>query len=430
MLKTTLPSQSGLRIFEMLLVLSLGLCSFNGKAMGLAWLLLILAGLWSGVSSLRSGRQLHAPACAQIWLGVTLTVLLLKTVPMLYWSDPWAERHGELRLFLGAMGIYLLVSTKLIYRRQWIPNMAYALTCSSLLGLVWVSLYGRDQVFTHPIPWAGGMAMVSAWLLALGLKSNFSLGSRRVWLSGGLFAMLAVLSSRSRGAFGIVMWWVLVCGHHLWCHRKRQTGPSTWRNTGQQVRSLLIGAAVLAATCWALSYTPVLQRPIQAVHEAIEQIAVSKASPAAGSNSSVGSRIYMWQKGGLAIQASPWWGYGHDGRKQLLREWADEADSTEIKQLGHVHNEYLNQLIDHGVWGLASQVILLLGLGWICWRLAQAQEITAALALSGVTFVHLTASFFNVNFAHNFYTASLSTLIGLCLWVTNLDKTETSSHND
>lgn len=409
-----------LKTSEFLFILSLALSSLSSYAMGLVWLLLVLVGLLASVYALRSGQGLNAPSWVRIWLGVSLAVLLFKTVPMIYWSDPWAERHGELRLFLGALGIYAMLGSGLLERPRLLPHMAYALSLSSLMGLLWVSIYGRFAVPTHPIPWAGAMAMVSAWLLALGLKSDFAPLARRIWLSGGLFAMLAVLSSRSRGVFGIVIWWAVVCGYHLWRHRVLQAGTPTLQGIGLRYRRPLVSAAVLVATCWALSYTPVLQRPTEAVYEAIEQFEISKTSPAAGANSSVGSRIFMWQKSLLAIQASPWIGYGHDGRKQLLSQWADEAQSTEIHQLGHVHNEYLNQLIDHGLWGLASQLCLLLGLMWVCWALFKAQEITAALALSGVTFVHLTASFSNVNFAHNYYTASLSMLVGLCLGIPKL----------
>ena len=414
------PFRSMLHPLEILFILSLAFSSLSSNAMGLAWLLLVLTGMWAGVHTLRSGQRLKAPAWVRIWLGVSLAVLLFKTVPMIYWSDPWAERHGELRLFLGAVGIYAVVASNLFLHSRLLPKLAYALSLSSLMGLLWVSIYGRFAAPTHPIPWAGGMAMVSSWLLALGLKSDFAPGARRIWLIGGLFAMLAVLSSRSRGVFGIVIWWAVVCGYHLWRNRTHHTDNPTLQAIRPQYKRSLVGAIVLIATFWALSYTPVFQRPTEAVYEAIEQFEISKASPAAGSNSSVGSRIFMWQKSLSAIQASPWIGYGHDGRKQLLREWADEAHSTEIHQLGHVHNEYLNQLIDHGFWGLASQLSLLLGLMWVCWALYKAQEITAALALSGVTFVHLTASIFNVNFAHNYYTASLSTLIGLCLWIPKL----------
>ena len=406
--------------FGFLWVLSLALSSLSSKAMGLAWLLMVLTGLWAGVRSLRSGQSLHTPEWVRMWLGVCTLVLILKSVPMLYWSDPWAERHGELRLILGALAIYALVASDLKMRPRLLSQLAYALSLSSLMGLIWVSVYDRDAVTTHPIPWAGGMAMVSACLLAMGLKSDYGPRARRLWLIGGLLAVLAVLASRSRGAFGIVIWWMLVCGHHFWRHRFHASDKPLWQDIGRRYRSVMAAVVILMAGGWALSYTPVLQRPFSAVQEAVTQLEVSSASASAGANSSVGSRIFMWQHSLMAIQDSPWIGYGRDGRKQLLNQWADEAHSEEIHRLGHVHNEYLNQLIDHGLWGLASQLCLLLGLVWLCWALVRAQETTAALALSGVTFVHFTASFFNVNFAHNYYTASLSTLIGLCLWMPRL----------
>jgi hypothetical protein len=251
MLNALRPSRHLTVLIEVLLVFSLGLSSFNGKAMGLAWLLLVMAGLWDGVHALRSGQRLIAPAWVRVWLGVSLAVLFFKTVPMIFWSDPWAERHGEVRLFLGALGIYAVVASNLFVCSRLLPRMAYALTLSSLMGLLWISIYGRDAVTTHPIPWAGGMSMASAWLLALGLKSDFAPLARRIWLSGGLFAMLAVLSSRSRGAFGIVIWWVLVCGHHLWCHHIRTLNNPAVQSAGLKFRRPIVGAAILIATCWA-----------------------------------------------------------------------------------------------------------------------------------------------------------------------------------
>ena len=417
MAKASPVSRLLLSTFGLLWVLSLALSSLSSKAMGMAWLLMVLAGLWAGAWTWRSGHPLHAPAWVRMWLGVCTVVLILKSVPMLYWSDPWAERHGELRLILGALGIYALVGSDLKMRTRFLPQVAYALSLSSGMGLLWVSVYDRDAVTTHPIPWAGGMAMVSAWLLAMGLKSNYGPKARRIWLIGGLFAVLAVLASRSRGAFGIVVWWVWVCGHHWWCHRSHASDLPLWQDLARKYRSVMAAVVVLIAVGWALSYTPVLQRPFTAVQEAVTQLEVSSASASAGANSSVGSRIFMWQQSWKAIQDSPWIGYGGDGRKQLLSQWADDAHSKEIRRLGHVHNEYLNQLIDHGLWGLGSQLCLVLGLAWVCWTLVRAQETTSALALSGVAFVHFTASFSNVNFAHNYYTASLSTLIGLCLWI-------------
>ena len=103
-----------------------------------------------------------------------------------------------------------------------------------------------------------------------------------------------------------------------------------------------------------------------------------------------------------------------------MRQWGQDAKSDVVKQLGHVHNEYLHQLIDHGLWGLSSQFVYLGGLLLISWQMLKKGHKTAALSLSGIAFIHLTASLTNVNFAHNYYTTSLSLFVGLSLWLTRL----------
>jgi hypothetical protein len=44
----------------------------------------------------------------------------------------------------------------------------------------------------------------------------------------------------------------------------------------------------------------------------------------------------------------------------------------------------------------------------------------AALAVGGMAFVHMTSSLTNVNFAHNYYTASLSLFVSLSLCLSQL----------
>jgi O-antigen ligase len=169
-----------------------------------------------------------------------------------------------------------------------------------------------------------------------------------------------------------------------------------------------------------LSQTPIFQRPVQSAQDALSEMRVSYQSTAAGANSSVGARLYMWQNSLIAIQDSPWIGHGHDTRKKLLLQWAQAAQSDEVKRLGHVHNEYLHQWIDHGLWGLSSQLLYLAGLLYISWRMHQKGHRMAALSLAGVAFIHLTSSLTNVNFAHNYYTSSLSFFVGLSLWLSRL----------
>ena len=391
--------------FALPLLVLLALSSLSSKAMGAAWAWLVVAGLWASWHTRHNTWTDSAP-WIRTWLIATALAMAFKTVPTLYWADPWAERHGEIRLLLGAVAVWGLSRWKTLDTLTT-SRIADALSVSSALGLAWVLVYGRGEVSTHPIPWAVSMAMVSGWLLSQGLRSSTP-GLR--WLLGGLLAMLAVLASQSRGAFGIVVWWGVVLLHQAWQHRH----PSQAR---RRLVRLLLAATACVAAIWALSHTPVLQRPAQSVRDAVHQFSLSQQSAEAGANSSVGSRLYMWQRSQQTIAESPWIGHGHDGRKQALATWAAQAQSEEIGRLGHLHNEFLNQLVDHGLWGLASQLAYIVGLLWVTRQLLQAQQTTAAMAMACVCVMHLSSSISNVNFAHNYYTTALSMVVMLNLWM-------------
>lgn len=393
------------------------LSSLSTKAMGLAWLVMIIWGFWAIKRHGPATHDLNVRRWVSLWTLITFLALSIKLTFTAYWGDPWGERHGELRLFLGALAVYGLTLWRPLGRNSLV-YMAHALCVSSAFGLIWVITYGRAALPANAIPWAGGMAMISVFLLALSLKSDFSLTQRRLWFLGGLLAVMAVLASQSRGAYGIVFWWLAVSLHHLWTHRKNL------QNSNGQSRLLphrLAWLSIIVLGLAILSQTPIWQRPVQSVQDALSEMRVSYQSTAAGANSSVGARLYMWQNSLIAIQDSPWIGHGHDTRKKLLLQWAQAAQSDEVKRLGHVHNEYLHQWIDHGIWGLISQLLYLAGLLYISWRMHQKGHRMAALSLAGVAFIHLTSSLTNVNFAHNYYTSSLSFFIGLSLWLSRLE---------
>jgi O-antigen ligase len=404
-------------VWILVLALSLALSSLNSKAMGLAWALLVLHGAWVALQN--RGQIGHASAYpwAKLWLLVSAAALTIKGIAVFYWSDSWGERHGELRLFFGALALYALLNYQHLERRS-LSLIAHSLTISSAVGLMWVVIYGRGALPTHPIPWAGSMAMVSAFLLALYLKSDYSSTHKRIWLIGGLFSVMAVLTSQSRGAYWIVLWWLVVGIHHVWRSRANQQIHRAIKPRSPWHWAL---AFALMLTLAALSQTPVFQRPAQSLQDAIDEIRVSSQSTAQGANSSVGARLYMWQNSLIAIGESPWIGHGHDTRKQLIQVWAESAQSDEVKRLGHVHNEFLHQWIDHGLWGLGSQIFFLGSLIFMAWKLNQKNHFTAALSLGGLAFIHMTSSLTNVNFAHNYYTASLSFFVVMSLWLSRLE---------
>ena len=209
-------------LFWLPLTLLLAASTLNTKAPGFAWLLFMLAGLWAWWQYRRAHdapeTALDAAnlpetlyfSLARIWLLTTLTALLLKTVPMLYWADPWEERHAELRLFLGAMGLYGLCQLPLQRLRRQYLNANYVawvgtgLAVACLLALWLVLTKGSDAAPTNRIPWAAALTLSTCTLLTLARMTTDS-RLRYIWLAASMAGLLAVLASEVRGAFGLAL---------------------------------------------------------------------------------------------------------------------------------------------------------------------------------------------------------------------------------
>jgi O-antigen ligase len=96
-----------------------------------------------------------------------------------------------------------------------------------------------------------------------------------------------------------------------------------------------------------------------------------------------------------------------------IQRWGAEANSAAAQTLGHLHNNYIEELFDQGLVGLGSFMSFLAGLLYMVIRLRKVQPM-AALGIAGILFMHSTSSLTNVNFAHNYYPTSLSIAVFLC----------------
>lgn len=124
----------------------------------------------------------------------------------------------------------------------------------------------------------------------------------------------------------------------------------------------------------------------------------------------------MWERSLEAIKESPWIGYGRAGRMAHIRQWGEEAASPAVKSLGHLHNEYLQTLMDQGLWGLASLLSYSLGLLLMALKLSASHDVrhkALAAGLASVVFMLMSSGLSNMNFAHNYYPTLLSLAVTL-----------------
>ena len=390
-------------IWIAVLALGVALSPTNTKIAGAAWLLVCLAGLFLFFRKAAVQDDERA-AVAKAWLIACAVAAALATGLALRWPDGPDTLHAEFRLLLAAAAVVSLVR-HLPPAERWRALTLPAVALACVAALVVIALGSdRHSVPSNPIPWAVAMSFLACILLPVCLTSQ-RMGRLRVtyWLCVAA-AIGAILASQSRGAFGILMWtiWLLVA-----VGAKNQTRVS---KRAMGVASLL-ATAVLAVSVY-LPNDPLRLR--------LGWNEVATALNEGKYNSSMGARMYLWRLGWRGFGESPLVGIG--GKERLKRIKSVGADLPpaerikfqEVRNVGHVHNQYLHAAMDGGLVGLASTLAVLAGLGVAAWRLRRFDPV-ASRQMQGVLFMHATAGLTNVNMAHNYYAIMLSLSVTLIL---------------
>ena len=110
------------------------------------------------------------------------------------------------------------------------------------------------------------------------------------------------------------------------------------------------------------------------------------------------------------IQESPWIGYGRAQRIRFIKEWGGQANAHIVKDQTHLHSEYINGMVDHGVFGLLSTLTYMAGLIFLTFILRRNCHFLA-MSAGGLAYIHVMMSFTDANSQTNNY----SVMIGLAL---------------
>ena len=384
--------------FLILLVLA----PLNSKLAGACWLALFLLGAWSFKrgSAQRSTSEFDA---AKGWIFACLTALALRAVTQFYWGDSWGERHAEFRLLFGALGMLGLVHYACFTKAQ-LKWLGHALVLASWAGFGWMLVFGAVLAPTNQIPWGASMSLLVCVVLALTFSASSQLLPMRLfYASGVVVGVCAVLLSQARGSYGIVLW---VGGFVLWHYAR---SGIKWRAMASRV---LVG--VVAIILLAQIFPQLMSIPAQRIQLAVNEISATNSSKAASIDTSVGARLYLWMRAVEEIPDHLLMGVGREERMASIQRWGTEAGSATVKSLGHLHNNYVEELFDQGLFGLGSFLSFLAGLFYMVMRLRK-HEPMAALGIAGILFMHSTSSLTNVNFAHNYYPTMLSVAVSACL---------------
>ena len=390
----------------------LALAPGSTKVAGSAWLLMAVLGIWAMYAH-RHWRPEDEQdqvlwSAARIWLVFCVAAFVFKAIGVTYWGDPWRTRHFDMRVLLTALSLFFLVARLRLEhgRKQQLVGALFVAACA---GFLMSYLHANHEIETpsNRINWAGGLVMLSWTLVPVIASASFAKRWRWMALLGVLLLWGAVLMSGARSAY-LSIPWLIVCGLVVLVHTLRHRHWMRWLATG-------VTAAVVGWVSLSAMVPKVLEVPRQRVEIAVEQAHKALLGDDDGDrdvDTPVGSRLYMWQRSIEVFKESPWIGYGRKQRIAFIKAWGKEANAHIVSDQSHLHSEYINGMVDHGLIGLASTLSYMLGLVAVALSLRRHFPLMA-LSIGGIAFTHITMSMTNANSQTNNY----SVVFGLALTV-------------
>ena len=383
------------------LALLVGLSTLSTKLAGLILFAVLAAGV---VVRLRQPLAAPVDAVLRAWMITACGAFVLQAAATLWWRDSWGSRHFEVRLLLSALALWLFMPRVVIRDRHkaWLMH-GMAAACWAGLGLTWV--YERDTP-TNPIPWAAGLSFMACVLAARCLQGGRPVSALRwFWMLSAVAGLGGVILSQSRGSFGLAPWLGVLAALLVWQSLRGQQAAS---RVGWGLAGLLALVLVVLAMVPRLYQGP-LER-IQTAHREwgslVQAIETSTVTPQV-LDTSVGARLFLYIEGWKAISQSPVAGHGERQRQAWVKDLGRRSGSQVIESLDHLHSDPLSRWFDHGLLGMASYTVSVLGLLWLAWR-ARSQGPGMALGFVGLAWMHGSTGLTNMNTLHNYYGVMLS----------------------
>jgi len=231
---------------------------------------------------------------------------------------------------------------------------------------------------------------------------------RKIWALAVAMGCMGVVLSQSRGVYGLLIWIAMTTFIAA-------SNRTLLKVSALRLRTWLLLSFIFAAFNYLLYTQPIwLTSIFQRFLEIWTEVSLAQSNPSEAANTSVGSRLFLWSKALDAIEVQPWFGYGKENSIAMIKQWGLEINSAQVQKLGHLHHEFLDAWVSHGLMGILSLLVLATGMGLVVRKLWVPHP-RAAQGILGILFMHLTAGLSNTNMVHNYYGAMLSLSISLAL---------------
>lgn len=328
--------------FAVFLFAALALVIASGFSLGAALLTLGAAVLLKKRADLRLERDDY------LMIGALSLYFVVNAANNYLNQAPLREYDAPLRFLFVIPALLSLLAYPPRDAALWSGLAAGGIGAGLLAG--WQFLFNaqeRAYGSTNPIQY-GNISLLLGIFCLCGLSWALTQRRKLRWLAllaaGAVSGMLGSLLSGSRGSWIALPFCIGVLAlNQAGAHGKRhmQTG--------------LLALVALVAALYALPQSGIEARTTMAVHETEDYFVAGKAE------TSVGQRLEMWRTGIAMLPGHLWLGWGKQGymarKLELIR---DGAIAPVIGEHTHLHNEYLDALVKHGVSGLLALLALYL----------------------------------------------------------------------
>ncbi len=400
-----------------LFVLMVALAPGSSKVAGAIWFLMVgaagIAFFCSPKAQVLRGEDAERLGLLRLWLYFCAAAFAFKAVGMFYWGDPWWTRHFDFRIVCAAAAMPILMARFQPSSAQ--RNLLVTALCIAsgvALAVAYRFAYHGIDTPSQRINWAGGLVMLACITLPLIKLSFMSKLNQWAMAVATVVLVVAVLLTGSRGSYLALPWVVL---GSVWLFGRNLRAIFEVKAAGLRMAMLLL--VVLIALPMALP--KVFEVPVARVMLGVTEMhAMVTGSPrnSKAIDTSVGTRVYMWRKSEEKMLDSPWIGYGRDQRMAFIQEWGAEVNAEMVTDQTHMHSEYINGMIDHGIFGLLSTLSYMVGVAVLAWKLRKRFPV-AAFSVGGIAFTHCVMSFTDTNSQTNNYSVMITVSLLIIFWL-------------
>lgn len=320
---------------------ALSLVIASGFSLGAVLLLL------GSLALLRPGAR-RVPMDRQDWLliGAFVLYFVVSVANNLALHARLPEYDAPLRFVLVLPALLLLRAYPPRPGALW-GGLAVGAVGASILSL-WQLLalhIARPSGSTNPIQY-GNISTVLAILCACGLWWAARQPRARAWTAlmtlGMVSGASASLVSGSRGSWMAVPACLLLAAF-----------PVLRAGGVRLLLKAVAGCVVIAGLLWLVPQTGLRARIELAMSQA-NQYETQDIN-----NTSIAARIEMLRLGLRMAPQHPWLGWGKQAMVDYKSQQVDEGRAPEsIREHTHLHNEYLDALVKHGIFGLLATLVL------------------------------------------------------------------------